>query len=1450
MKYSLLVILSCFCFCTFAQTVKRAKTIPEAGVNGTAYHPNVGLALIHGGDHIGFPAQNAQVVDKLTSEPLSTEFPFLPEVKNAIADGKGGWYVSGNEFRNSVDQTRLAKSSYGILHIYPDNRIDTTFRIPQTAASLTIQSVRELILYKNTIYCWAQVYTNSISQYQLLGFDAISGSFLWNSNTASTNLTAALSLLIADNKLFLCGEFTKINGANAANRKAIAYNLIDGQLTSWNPSPLFSNTQVADFTVSGNKIILAIKSPSKLIAVDQNAGSTTIWQQSLEGTPLSIAATENDLFVVAEFYETDGITKYSKIGRYLTSNGMPNSTWTIQTGSKQTISKLVIDDSDLYAFGKLVSLLGVNTKNVAKVNINNRTVQDWKPFNTLDDNKLDQTIYTLVVDGQRVFIGGRFINVKQLYYPHIAIVRPESERVVDWKPSGINIEYSAFQAIAFENDSTLWTIGTLNIGNNQSLPNSLAAFSVKTGSLLRRFTINTSNQTIRKLQVKNGVVAFTTQNSSVAGSSGNLKLLDTQTGAPLSWFTPGNVSQFELVDSLLYLAGNVAVNGVYTSTIGKIASIDLNKKKYSSLRITQPAWRSDFSILDFTITGNSILFSTYNSNDKAYYQFDRFTGHLIASFGSNSTDQSQWIMAAEKYLFLAGSPLLANNFAIPRCGRNMTLNGLQPTNTSAFYYDLEYKRFSDSCFYKTSYANTLIKSQLFLAQSFLYFNIDWSGDAFNKYSNHANFLRVSFPRGFFKDEINPAFFPKSGGNGGQVTVNFYGYSIVAGSKVRLKKTGQADIVVPDSLLKFPENFRMEAQFDLRNKALGSWDVEVLLPSGVKLFFPQGFDITTPVPANIKVQITTPPAIRPGRPTRILMTISNKGGMDAYGVPLWIVVSRNTKIVSPSVYISDTTYVRSDTTFTTLIDSLLGEKFTGNGYWFLLSKIKSGETLDIPLEVQLTGRERFEIHAFANQPMFTDNDLNQQTNGSPKGGRKSTSPTGFDCFIGFASEIIPGCPGAILKLTNSIYRYSVRGIKCESPFIINLAASILKTGVECTTPNGVFERRFQDFFENSFTGPGDLADISQDCHGYIMNRMKQTMGGSPNIASYDPNDKLGPVGVKAQRFVNMQTPFNYLIRFENFASATADAQLVRLVDTLSKDKYDLSTLQLGYFNIADTTFYIPPGKKHHVVDWDLRPSKNLIVRMEATFIDSTGVLIATYTSLDPSTMKLTEDPILGFLPPNKLAREGEGGLSFNVEPKATLPNLATLRNTAYIYFDGNPVIPTPPWTNIIDSQPPTSAILTLPTATQDTTFTLRWQGSDNESGVNLFDIYVAVNNSPYKLFLQGTSSLTATFTGKMDSTYSFYSVAYDSLYNQEAAPVSYDKRISINRLSIVRSLKTGDWNSVATWDCNCVPSTQHTVTISSGHKVTITPQMGPQEAKKLVLESGGTLNNMGLLRLIR
>lgn len=277
-------------------------------------------------------------------------------------------------------------------------------------------------------------------------------------------------------------------------------------------------------------------------------------------------------------------------------------------------------------------------------------------------------------------------------------------------------------------------------------------------------------------------------------------------------------------------------------------------------------------------------------------------------------------------------------------------------------------------------------------------------------------------------------------------------------------------------------------------------------------------------------------------------------------------------------------------------------------------------------------------------------------------------------------------------------------------------------------------------------------------------------------SYDPNEKRGVQGIGPARFITADVPLYYQVAFENDPTlATADAQVVVITDAIDSLYVDLDTFSFGPIVIGDLVIDVPDDVLDFVTVVDMRPERDVLLRVEAEFDASARNIEWRFTSIDPLTydryLQTGELPaLIGFLPPNSDSNypRGEGNVSYSL---MTLPEVLDGTELtspgADIVFDQNPAITTNAWLNTIDTQPPESSI-SLPEFQMTRSFPVAWTGNDFAgSGVAYFLQYVRKGEDPRTPWqFPFTTASGAEFTGEPGETYEFYSVSRDNVGNTE------------------------------------------------------------------------------------
>jgi hypothetical protein len=278
---------------------------------------------------------------------------------------------------------------------------------------------------------------------------------------------------------------------------------------------------------------------------------------------------------------------------------------------------------------------------------------------------------------------------------------------------------------------------------------------------------------------------------------------------------------------------------------------------------------------------------------------------------------------------------------------------------------------------------------------------------------------------------------------------------------------------------------------------------------------------------------------------------------------------------------------------------------------------------------------------------------------------------------------------------------------------------------------------------------------------------------------DPNDITGTGGFGPNGFVVPNQILSYTIHFENEASASAPAQVVRVTEQLDAN-LDWNTFQLGDFSFGGQVFAVPAGRQHYRTRLDERSALGLLVDVSADFDSVTGVLTWVFTSIDPQTLDQPGDPLAGFLPPNVMPPEGEGYVSYSVQPKSSDATATQISAQATVFFDFEAPINTPQIFNTIDAGPPTSSVTALSAMIGTTSFTISWSGQDDMggSGIATFHVFVSDNGGPFTPFQVRTTQTSALFTGQFGHTYAFYSLATDNVGNRQPTPTAGQSRTQL------------------------------------------------------------------------
>lgn len=187
-----------------------------------------------------------------------------------------------------------------------------------------------------------------------------------------------------------------------------------------------------------------------------------------------------------------------------------------------------------------------------------------------------------------------------------------------------------------------------------------------------------------------------------------------------------------------------------------------------------------------------------------------------------------------------------------------------------------------------------------------------------------------------------------------------------------------------------------------------------------------------------------------------------------------------------------------------------------------------------------------------------------------------------------------------------------------------------------------------------------------------------------IASFDPNEKDGPMGGGERGVIHYSRPFVYTVYFENLPEATAAAQEVRITDTLVPllDVGTLRPVAIGFAGQAQAVTADTIDFDEVMEYTDISDGRDYQVLVRGRYDTGSRTLSWEFRTVDPLTGTFPENPFAGFLPPNDETGRGEGFVSFLVKPSGDVAGGETIENTASIIFDTNEPIITNTWSNLV------------------------------------------------------------------------------------------------------------------------------------------------------------------------
>ncbi|MDR3668118.1 MAG: hypothetical protein P4L35_14850, partial [Ignavibacteriaceae bacterium] len=331
---------------------------------------------------------------------------------------------------------------------------------------------------------------------------------LYDKNFPKVNGT--INVCVPDNNggWYIGGQFTKVG---SEFRNSVAHIRAGGQIDDWNPNIIFAEqyygTPLVNTIALNNSIIYiggafdrvgsAVR--NNLTAVDLN-GVATSWNPdpTILAEINTIVATDTVVYFGGNF-ATLNVGINANIPRLNLAavdvkDGMPTSWNAPVTGQQSLIMVygLCLSDTILFVCGNFDYIGGMTRHRVGAVSTklagnSGTTVTSWNPQTTNYFLNPTAIIYSIITNGDSVFIGGNFDKFGASARTKLALVSKSSGAIFPWNPvfsepswaqGGVKV---AVKCLAIY-DNTLYVGGSFSVIQGITR-NNLAAFDLKDGTL-------------------------------------------------------------------------------------------------------------------------------------------------------------------------------------------------------------------------------------------------------------------------------------------------------------------------------------------------------------------------------------------------------------------------------------------------------------------------------------------------------------------------------------------------------------------------------------------------------------------------------------------------------------------------------------------------------------------------------------------------------------------------------------------------------------------------------------------------------------------------------------------------------------------------------------------------------------------------------------------------------
>ncbi len=347
---------------------------------------------------------------------------------------------------------------------------------------------------------------------------------------------------------FIGGFFSSADGLTRNN---IAHILQNGSVDpAWDAD---ANAGVRSLVMNGSTLyaggdftVIGGQSRDYLAALNGQTGKATDWRVNANNSILCLASDGANIYAGGNFTEILFQERSYCIG--VTAGWSPHLIWGTEPPS-DPVDAIAVNGPIVYVGGSFTHINRANRGRLVALHAS--TGDTVSAFNAFGLATADAAVYSIVVNGSNLYVGGGFSRFGSESRRYLAQLSADSGKVLPWNPTANNQVWALAASGA-----TVYAGGLFSAVGGESR-NYIASIDATSGSVLAWNP--RANKDVSAFAVAGTTLYAGGQFTSFGGRSrSRIAALDALTGKPIS-FNPlvnGNVNTFAQFDTVLYIGGS------------------------------------------------------------------------------------------------------------------------------------------------------------------------------------------------------------------------------------------------------------------------------------------------------------------------------------------------------------------------------------------------------------------------------------------------------------------------------------------------------------------------------------------------------------------------------------------------------------------------------------------------------------------------------------------------------------------------------------------------------------------------------------------------------------------------------------------------------------------------------------------------------------------------------